>query len=474
MHPRPALRASLIRAIVLGAAIAQGALAQSSSSPTPDSFTPDTPSGSHAATDLRVFGPNPGGWLFPVTNLDKSLPSWIQFGGQFRDRVESQDHLNFSKVNDTYDLTQLRLGIYIQPTKWLKLVAVTQDSRDFFNHHVPNAPPYQNIWDIREAYLQIGSSTEGWFDLIGGREMLSFGDERVIGPSDWLNMGRTFDTARLDIHHSGVKISIFAASVIVARDGVVDHHNEGNNLYGMYSSFTHVIPHATLEPYILWRVAPHNLRLAENAGLGALSEVTGGARLAGTVAEHFDYDIEMNKQTGSLGRDTIDAWGGHWNLGYTFEDTRGKPRVFTEYNYASGNKNPNGSTWGVHDQIYPSAHDKMDFADQFGWRNIEDLRVGVIEKLGKKWELNQVVDDLWLATKNDAVYSSSGGIAFAADPRATSRHLGVELELIAQYKQNRHITYGFGVAQLFTGKLLNEVSPGKDHTYPFSYVTYIF
>ncbi len=51
--------------------------------------------------------------------------------------------------------------------------------------------------------------------------------------------------------------------------------------------------------------------------------------------------------------------------------------LFVEYNYASGNKNPNGSTWGTHDQIYPSSHDKMDFGDQFGWRNIRDLRVGV-------------------------------------------------------------------------------------------------
>ena len=57
-------------------------------------------------------------------------------------------------MNDTYDLTQLRLGIYIQPMKWLELVAVTQDSRVFFNQHVATAPPYQNIWDIREAYAR--------------------------------------------------------------------------------------------------------------------------------------------------------------------------------------------------------------------------------------------------------------------------------------------------------------------------------
>jgi hypothetical protein len=330
------------------------------------------------------------------------------------------------------------------------------------------------MWDIREAYVQLGSSTEGWVDLIAGRQMFSFGDERVIGPSDWSNQGRTFDTVRVDLHQPGVKVSIFGSSVIFATDGVVDHHLQGNNLYGIYSSFTSIIPHATFEPYILWRLAPGNVHLSENAGLGHLSEITWGARLAGTLAPSFDYDIEMNKQTGSLGPKSIDAWAGHWNLGYTFKDALDKPRVFGEYNYASGNKNPNGSTWGTHDQIYPSAHDKMDFADQFGWRNIEDLRGGLNEKLGAKWGLTQMIDDLWLTTKNDAVYNNAGAIAVAAHPGATSRHLGAELDLIAEYKQDRHITYGFGFAHIFTGKFLNEATTGKDYNYPFAYATYIF
>jgi hypothetical protein len=433
---------------------------------------PDGPGESHAATDLRISGPDPDGWLFPVTRLNELLPHWIQFGGQFRDRAEAQTGLGFAPVNDAYDLTQLRLGIYLQPTKWLQLVGVTQDARVFFNHHVPNVSPYEDTWDIREAYAELGSSTEGWFDLVAGRQMFSFGDERVIGPSDWSNQGRTFDTVRVDLHPAGVKVSIFASSVIVTRDGVIDHHLEGNNLYGIYSSFAKIIPHATLEPYILWRVAPGDVHLSENAGLGHLSEVTGGARLAGTLLDNFDYDVEMNKQTGSLGHYSIDAWAGHWNAGYTLKRTRTEPRVFAEYNYASGNKNPNGNTWGTHDQIYPSAHDKMDFADQFGWKNIEDLRAGVEEKIAMRWTLTEVFDDFWLATKNDAVYGSSGAIAIAAHPGAASNHLGSELDLIAEYKQNHHATYGFGLAHLFTGQFLNETTRGKDYNYPFAYATY--
>lgn len=439
-----------------------------------DRYPAGSPGASHASLDLRVPASNPGGWLFPVTQLDRELPSWLQFGGQFRDRVEGQIGFHYAPTDDVYDLTQLRLGIYIQPTSWFKIVAVTQDSRVFFNQHVPNSPPYQNIWDIREAYATIGNADSSWITATVGREIFSFGDERVIGPSDWLNMGRTFDTARVDLHANGLQLAVFAASVIIARDGVIDHHIQGNNLYGMYASLNKLIPHAMLEPYLLWRVAPVGLRLSENgSGVGALSEVTGGARLAGTAGP-IDFDIEMNKQTGSLGPKTIDAWAGHWNAGYVIQKTAVKPRLFFEYNYASGNKNPNGSTWGTHDQIFPSSHDKMDFADQFGWRNIRDLRIGVQEKLGRIWTLNQGVDNPWLASKYDAMYSSSGAVSVSAHPNVTSTHAGTELELIAECKQNKHITYGFGWVHLFPGGFLNQTTSGRNYSYPFAYSTYVF
>jgi hypothetical protein len=462
-----------LKLVVIGGLAVHQALPQSTNR-SPNPYPPDTPGGSQAATDLRFSGPNPDGWLFPITRLDELLPYWVQFGGQFRDRAESQTGLGYAPVDDAYDLTQLRLGIYLQPTKWLGFVGVTQDSRVFFNYRVPDAPPYQNIWNIREAYAQLGNSNEGWIDLVAGRQMFSFGDERVIGPSDWSNMGRTFDTVRLDLHPPGFKVSIFTASVINAMDGQIDHHIEGNNIHGIYGSFAHLIPHATLEPYMLWRVAPGSVPLPETAGHGHLSEVTGGARIAGTLLDNFDYDIEMNKQAGSLGHYSIDTWAGHWNVGYTFKNAGSQPRPFIEYNYASGNRNPNGNTWGTHDQIYASAHDKMDFADQFGWKNIRDFRAGASEKVAAQWTLTEIFNDLWLATKNDAVYGSSGAIAIPAHPSAASNHLGIELDLIAEYRQNKHVTYGFGFAHLFTGQFLNQATRGKDFNYPFAYVTYGF
>ena len=53
-----------------------------------------------------------------------------------------------------------------------------------------------------------------------------------------------------------------------------------------------------------------------------------------------------------------------------------------------------------------------------------------------------------------AVYGHSGAIARAAHSNATSRHLETELDWIGEYKEDRHVTYGFGFGHLFTGRFL--------------------
>jgi len=388
--------------------------------------------GSQQPTSKNAFDVDTSGaWLFPVESLNNALPRWLRFGGEYRSRIESEDGMRYTTTNDTYLLSRFRFDVTIQPSKWLSFFGETQDSRVIFNNHVPDAVPYQNTWDIRQAYVQLGSSTEGPADLTVGRQIFAFGNERVIGPSDWVNAGRTFDAVRFDVHQSGYEVSLFALAVVVGMDGSMDHHLPGNNLYGAYGSFKNAVPKATLEPYILWRLAPANAGLPETANRGHLNETTIGMRLAGDLPAAFDYEIEMDRQAGSLGANSIRAWAGYWSLGKTFRGVASAPRVFFESNYASGSKNPSGRTWGTFDELYPSNHDKLDFADQFGRKNIQQVRAGVEETIGKKWKLRQTYESLWLATTHDALYASSGAISISADPNATSRHIGQEVDISA-------------------------------------------
>ncbi|HVI07457.1 MAG TPA: alginate export family protein [Candidatus Binatia bacterium] len=416
---------------------------------------------------------DPASWLFPVEKLDEHLPYWLHIGGEYRNRLEGPLGIGYAATDDFYSLDRLRINARIQPTDWLGFRGEVQDSQIFFNHHIANANPYEDKWTLWEAYPQVGNSETGWVDALAGRQVLRFGDERVIGPSEWLNVGRTFNTARFDIHHPGYKLSIFASSVVPGDSSDLHAALPGNNFYGVYGSMQNVIPRADFEPYVLWRVAPSSSALPETLGRGHLNEVTIGLHTKGKLPADFEYDTEFDGETGSLGSSSLRAWAGYVELGKTFSRTPAAPRIFVEGNYASGTKNLAGASWNTFDELYPSNHDKLGFADLVGRRNIEQFRAGVQEEPTKKWKIKQQFEDFWLATTHDNFYASSGAISVAAHPGA-SPHVGGELDLVAEYNLNRGLSFGFGYCRFFAGQFLDATTHGHDYTYPFAYLEYNF
>jgi hypothetical protein len=139
------------------------------------------------------------------------------------------------------------------------------------------------------------------------------------------------------------EITLFHAppSVVVAKDGLLDHRLEGTNLNGLYGTFKQAVPGAMLEPYILWRVAPGNAGLSETANRSHRNETTTGVRAAGTLPASFNYKIVMDRQTSTLGLNSIRSWAGYWTVGRTFRSVS-TTRLFVKSNYASGTRNPNG------------------------------------------------------------------------------------------------------------------------------------
>jgi hypothetical protein len=104
-------------------------------------------------------------WLFPVTQLNQSLPAWLRIGGQYRSRLEGPTGIGFARTKDFYLLDRLRVHVAIQPNDWLRFYGEVQDARIFFNHRIPNAYPYEDSWTLWQAYAQVGSSKAGSVDV---------------------------------------------------------------------------------------------------------------------------------------------------------------------------------------------------------------------------------------------------------------------------------------------------------------------
>ena len=301
---------------------------------------------------------------------------------------------------------------------------------------------------------------------------LAFGSERLLGNSNWLNTPRSFDGFRGTFRGNAYRVDAFAACMDKIHDGQFNECIAGSNIYGVYSTFAKLIPHTSIEPFFFWR---RQSGLKSEAGpLGVMNYGTIGFHWSVKPAAGLDYDVEMARQAGSLGSDTISAWAGHWLGGYTVARSRYKPRVMAEFNYATGDHNPKDGTRGTFDQIYPSGHDLYGLTDQVGWKNIEHIRAGVEFKPAAKWKVGSKYSSYWLADTHDALYNTAS-VALAKSAAGTAgKFVGQELDATAAYNYDKRTIVGAGFGHLFPGTFLNKTTPGVGYSYPYLYMMYGF
>ncbi len=378
----------------------------------------------------------------PASLLNEHLPGWIQFGFEERLRFEGYHNSGFKlNNNDSYQLNRFRLQMTLQFKPWLKVVSQVQDARPFLQKP-PYGPPNQNRWDLKLAYAEFGDPEKQWISVRVGRQLINY-NNTIIANSEWRNQGRSYDAAVVNLHYQRYRLGIFAASVVNPLTAGISHHQEGNNIYGLYGGIDKLLPNSVLEPFVLWRVKP-----------GHIDEKAYGARFKGLAWNSLDYSYQAVLERGS---GNLSAWGQTFGAGYRFNNIAWHPRAFTQYDYASG----------TFDTMYPTAHDRFGIADQFGWQNIQAARGGVTVEPHRRWTATAQFVDLWLANAADPAYNTSGG-AIVRDAKGKSgKHLGEEVDAYTWLELNRHLNIGVGVGHLMPGSFLAKTTKGPTYNYPY-------
>jgi hypothetical protein len=405
--------------------------------------------------------------------VNKELPRWLRLNGEYRLRFEGLGGNAFKSDNeDAFILGRARVNTTIIPAAWLKFQFQGQDSQVWGRNPKPDAPPYEDTFDVRQAFVEIGSVETNKFGLRVGRQELAFGEQRLLGHLNWTNTARSFDAVRASYRAKTYRIDAFSASVVNLRDGSFNRRADGNNLHGAYGSFAKLIPKATVEPYVFWRLG-RGVR-SEAGTPGKLDFKTVGLRWVGKLPANFDYGLEVAGQTGSFATDDMRAFAGHWVFGYTMSKIKTTPRVFAEYNYASGDRNPADGKRGTFDQLYPTGHDKSGLADQVGWRNIENGRAGVELKPTKKLALSTSYHSWWLANPHDGLYNAAGALVARTANGSAGKRVGQEADVQGTYPLTSQMQLGLGYAHIFPGTFLKKTTPGKPYNFSYVMVTYSF
>jgi len=405
--------------------------------------------------------------LAPASLLNRQLPKWISFGWEERFRTEAYHNGSFKlNNNDSYFLLRSRLQMTIQPTQWLKLVTQLQDARPF-SQNPPWGPPNLNAWDLKLAYAQFGDPEKQWYNVRVGRQMINY-NNTIIADSEWRNQARSYDAVVTNLHYQRYRVGLFAASVVIPLAEGISHHQEGNNIYGAYGGIDHIIPNSVLEPFVLWRLQPSvAIETTAKVKTGKQDEWAYGLRFKGVALKSLDYSYEAILETGDDGPDAIRAWGTTFGAGYRIDRAWWKPRLFWQYDYASGDKNPTDGTHGTFDTMYPTAHDRFGITDQFGWQNIIAERAGITIEPRRRWNITAQYLDFWLANATDALYNTSGGVIVRDTTGKSGTHIGQEYDAYTWFELNRHVNFGVGVGHIQGGDFLQHTTKGPNYNYPY-------
>ena len=222
---------------------------------------------------------------------------------------------------------------------------------------------------------------------------------------------------------------------------------------------------------MLWRLTP-GLR-TETGAVAKLDEKVLGLRWAGTRG-WWDFSSEAVLESGHIGADRIRAWAAMAAVGYTFDKRSHRPRLFAEFGFASGDRNPRDGTHGTFDHISPNIHAHNGLADQVAWQNLKEFRGGARISLRRNWNLTATYNDWWLASATDAFYNSSGGMV-ARDPSGGSgTHIGQEFDLETILRVNRLLEFGAGIGRVLPGAFLKNTGHNHAYTYPYVMLNYNF
>jgi hypothetical protein len=409
----------------------------------------------------------------PATYLDAKLPNWADVQAEERFRYEAYDNSSFkAKVDDSYVLNRFRFQVDLHTQSWLRVTAQVQDARAGFQNP-PIGPPNTVRWDLKLAYAEIGAPDKHWFSLRVGRQLINY-NNTIIANSEWRNQGRSYDAAVLNLNAKREHLGIFAASAVVPQAYGVSPHQEGNNIYGAYGRIDDLVgTHSNLEPFFLWRVQPAEVvEPAVSKTTGKENEKVVGVRLKEQAGKAFDYGGELIYEGGKVGPQSIDAWATQEGAAYQFLNVAAKPRVFAQYDYASGNGNPaQNATHSTFDTIYPTAHDRFGITDLFGWQNIEAVRAGTTVEPHRRLTFTVQGLDVWAASAVDSIYNTSGS-AIVNNKTDHGRHVGAEIDGYTWYELNKHFNVGGGIGYFGGGDFLTNVT--TSHSYKTYYIALNF
>ena len=388
----------------------------------------------------------------------------FRINAQIRFRPEFHNNKNFIKSNNTaYVGQRVRIGIGGDLDEEITFLIQAQDTRKWGEkaNNVQSGTE-QEALDLYQAWFQINNAFDIPLDIKIGRQMLVYGDQRLLGHLAWTDNARAFDAFKFVFKIGKSHIDLFAAKL--EESGKPSGSDSDQDLYGAYTVWK-LPANNNLDVYYLnWR------------STGGRNVNTYGLRLAGKYHVGLDYSLEGAFQGGDWSTtDSHQANAYAVKLGFTFKKAWAT-RIGVEYDAGSGDDDTSDTTHKTFVFPFHTNHAHYGFMDYFSWGNMKDLSLHLKTKPGGGKTLVKIAYHmLTLADKNDTWYNVVGttNLFGAGDTGLrTSDDAGQEIDLTVVRPYNKRLKMVGGLSMFMPGAAAKERS-GDDETASWGYLMLI-
>lgn len=309
---------------------------------------------------------------------------------------------------------------------------------------------YDSRLDVHEAYFAIKPTQDERFYVFAGRQELAYGDHLVLGSVPWHRVGRSFDGVRARYKFAD-NLTLDAFSMkLQEKNSANANQGQDADLHGAYLA-------GVFGPYLknadLYLLRKNN----QNANITDTSAY--GLRFKSKIGDSaFDYRAEGTLQQVRLaGESSIKKSEYQYDieLGYTlpFYTTR------LAFEYFDSSRD--------YDQLFPTSHKWLGFADQFSRRNLK----GYIAHLSTKpVEKVTFFADYHIFHRHDSKRGAYNFGGTSLGTNGSSQDVAQELDLIVSYDFTKTLQLSYGYSWVMPGKYFKDQNSSKTTDTNWSYL----
>ena len=338
-------------------------------------------------------------------------------------------------------------------------------------------PTDQTLVDLAQGFAEVTipvGDTQGI--LRGGRQLLSYGSERLISIRYGPNVLQPFDAAvgRLEAAGGDWRVDfLYARPVATNQNGSFNDHTDYRRaLWGVYGTLLGMPWNAGADLYYLGFL---NTNATYEQGTGVETRNTLGLRLFGNAAggqgSGPDWNFEFIYQFGNFNgmpfgnlRGPIEAWSVASDSGYTFGSLPWRPRIGLRANAISGDVDPNNPTLNSFNAMFPRGK-YFGEVGLIGPRNLYNLRPNLQVEPALHWTIAIASDFFWRQSLGDGVYANNGQLIRSAKlPNgnlARGRFIGIQPEIVVSYEPTRELAFEASYAFLTAGNFIKQTGPSR-------------